>query len=177
MTPRRLAPPPAPGANGRTGAGRRKTRPRGLGPGRFRPKTQWRLNMRGHAAFGRGGRRPAWALGTPSAKCKLPIIGGTGRLPVGRQGAGLFIQPVAKRREKKPAALTANRPFGKRTETFNSPPTANAILGRLSRHSRVVKITGRPTGLRHYGRLRFCPEKHCAIIVPVSLKLLRTSAL
>ena len=76
------------------------------------------------------------------AKHKLLIIDGIGYLPVGKQGANLFFQLIARRYEKNSTIITTNQPFSKWADVFSDAVLASAILDRLLHHSHILKITG-----------------------------------
>ena len=83
-------------------------------------------------------------------KYKCLIIDEIGYLPIDSTDAKLFFQLIDRRYEKKSTIITTNIPFSQWDEIFGDSIIADAILGRILHHSKVITITGNSYRLKDY---------------------------
>ena len=73
---------------------------------------------------------------------QLLIIDEIGYLPISRQGANLFFQPIARRYERGSIIITSSQSLGAWGEVFGDTVIAGASLGRLLHHSITINSKG-----------------------------------
>lgn len=83
-------------------------------------------------------------------KYKCLIIDEIGYLPIDSVDAKLFFQLIDRRYEKKSTIITTNIPFSQWDEIFGDPIIADAILGRILHHAKVISITGHSYRLKDH---------------------------
>lgn len=83
-------------------------------------------------------------------KYKCLIIDEIGYLPIDSLDAKLFFQLIDRRYEKRSTIITTNIQFLQWDEIFGDPVIANAILGRLLHHSKVISIIGPSYRMKNY---------------------------
>jgi len=83
-------------------------------------------------------------------KYKCLIIDEIGYLPIDSLDAKLFFQLIDRRYEKRSTIITTNIPFSQWDEIFGDPVIANAILGRILHHAKVISITGNSYRLKDH---------------------------
>ena len=86
-------------------------------------------------------------------RASLLFVDEIGYLPLPKEGANLFFQPVSARYEKGAIILTSNRSFAERADVFGDPVVATALLDRLLHHAIVIQIEGASYRLKAHADL------------------------